>query len=57
MNFFFSLKSRYFRSDLIVPKFKNRKPISKNLLLFKAQIKNKLWQIKKVNCVNKNFFF
>lgn len=58
MNFFFPIKFKNLKSELIVPKFKNRKPKSHNVHLYKAYIDHEFWKIKKIKCLeNKDFFF
>ena len=60
MNYFFGLKSKYFTSELQIPRFQNRRPtdISNKIKLFRCFIDNDKWNIEEVNNDNDpNDFF
>ena len=59
MNLFFGIKNNLFKSELTIPKFKNRsKKIDKKIKLFAAKIIDNKWDIKMINCQeNESFFF
>lgn len=58
MNFFFGINSKYFNSELQIPRFRNRKPEVENISLYQAYCKDNSWIYKNIdNClINKNFF-
>lgn len=57
MNFFFSFKNDEFYGELVIPKFQNNGTRDLNYHLYSAEIKNKKWFTKKIDCKeDKNFF-
>ena len=41
MNFFFGIKSKEYKNELFIPKFKNNSKIDKDINLFKQKLKIK----------------
>lgn len=58
MNFFFAINNNFLKCTLSIPRFRNKEKTNKNFLLYSAEIVEKKWSIKNVDCeVSKNFFF
>ena len=57
MNFFFGIKSKEYKNELFIPKFKNNSKIDKDINLFQAKIENKKWVIENVSNFEKENFY
>lgn len=57
MNFFFSIHNNIFKSEINIPKFRNKEKKFPKYFLYSAEIKNNNWKIKKMKCINDNYFF
>jgi len=57
MNYFFSIKNKYLKSRLIIPKFQNNSYKNLNYELFSAKIINDKWTISKVITKSVNDFY
>ena len=58
MNFFFGIKSNFFKSKLQIPKFKNQdNNFTDKINLYCIKVKDKNWKLKNLSNVNQDRFF
>lgn len=58
MNFFFGIKYKRFKSEITVPRFKNKSKVDNKYNLYQTEIYSNEWTVKKLDeCVLNEYFF
>ena len=58
MNFFFGIKNKRFKSEITIPRFKNKSKVDNKYNLYQTEIYSNEWTVKKLDeCVLNEYFF
>mgnify|MGYP001362527284 FL=1 len=57
MNFFFGIKNKRFKSEITIPRFKNKGKVDNKYNLYQTEISSNKWIVKKLDACELNEYF